>query len=85
MSHVDNHIDPTTTLLQDTPLEHRPTACEGIDSRIVDVVRERKGAAAVPALPSGAAWVFVEMIGDTLQEAITAQYDSKPLVVLWIH
>ena len=32
--------------------EHRPTACEGIDSRIVDVVRERKGAAAVPALPS---------------------------------
>ena len=51
-------------------LEHRPTACEGIDSRIVDVVRERKGAAAVPALPSGAAWVFVEMIGDTRQEAI---------------
>jgi len=52
-------------------LQHRPTACEGIDSRIVDVVRERKGAAAVPDLPSGAAWVFVEMIGDTREEAIT--------------
>ena len=34
-------------------LEHRPTACEGIDSRIVDVVRERKGSAAVPPLPAG--------------------------------
>ena len=52
-------------------LQHRPTACEGIDSRIVDVVRERKGAAAVPDLPSGAAWVFIEMIGDTREEAIT--------------
>ena len=52
-------------------LQHRPIACEGIDSRIVDVVRERKGAAAVPDLPSGAAWVFIEMIGDTREEAIT--------------
>ncbi|KUI36475.1 FAD-binding and (Fe-S)-binding domain-containing protein [Mycobacterium sp. GA-2829] len=51
-------------------LEHRPTACEGIDSRIVDVVRERKGNAAVPPLPAGAAWVFVEVVGDTQAEAI---------------
>lgn len=50
-------------------LEHRPTACEGIDSRIVDVVRQRKGDAAVPPLPDGAAWVFVEVVGDTLAEA----------------
>lgn len=49
-------------------LEHRPTACEGIDSRIVDVVRERKGDAAVPPLPNGAAWVFVEVVGDSLEE-----------------
>ncbi|WP_304113840.1 FAD-binding and (Fe-S)-binding domain-containing protein [Mycolicibacterium bacteremicum] len=49
-------------------LEHRPTACEGIDSRIVDIVRERKGPAAVPPLPSGAAWVFVEVVGDTFAE-----------------
>ncbi|MGK2880525.1 MAG: FAD-binding and (Fe-S)-binding domain-containing protein [Mycobacterium sp.] len=53
-----------------TILEHRPTACEGIDSRIVDVVRDRKGSAAVPALPSGGAWLFVEMIGDTIDEAV---------------
>lgn len=50
-------------------LEHHPTACEGIDSRIVDVVRERKGAAAVPPLPEGAAWVFVEVVGDSLEQA----------------
>ncbi|MDG4664435.1 FAD-binding and (Fe-S)-binding domain-containing protein [Mycobacterium sp. 236(2023)] len=50
-------------------LEHRPTACEGIDSRIVDVVRERKGPASVPPLPDGAAWVFVEVVGDNVKEA----------------
>ncbi|CAN7699445.1 FAD-binding and (Fe-S)-binding domain-containing protein [Mycolicibacterium frederiksbergense] len=50
-------------------LIHRPTACEGIDSRIVDVVRERKGEGAVPPLPAGAAWVFVEVVGDTAEEA----------------
>lgn len=41
-----------------------PTACEGIDSRIVDVVRGRRGPAAVPPLPRGAAWLFVELAGD---------------------
>jgi FAD/FMN-containing dehydrogenase/Fe-S oxidoreductase len=38
-----------------------PTAVEGLDSRIVDVVRRRHGAAAVPGLPSGAGWLFVEL------------------------
>jgi FAD/FMN-containing dehydrogenase/Fe-S oxidoreductase len=51
-------------------LAHRPTACEGIDSRIVDVVRDRKGPAAVPPLPAGGAWLFIEVIGDTLDEAL---------------
>ncbi|MGU3497252.1 FAD-binding and (Fe-S)-binding domain-containing protein [Mycobacterium sp. C31M] len=50
-------------------LEHHPTACEGIDSRIVDIVRERKGVAAVPPLPDGGAWVFIEVVGDTLAQA----------------
>jgi FAD/FMN-containing dehydrogenase/Fe-S oxidoreductase len=53
-------------------LQHRPTACEGIDSRIVDVVRERKGSAAVPPLPAGGAWVFVEVVGDTLPDVLAA-------------
>jgi FAD/FMN-containing dehydrogenase/Fe-S oxidoreductase len=42
----------------------RPTACEGLDSRIVDVVRTQKGTAAIPQLPDGAAWLFVEIAGD---------------------
>ncbi|CAN5623353.1 FAD-binding and (Fe-S)-binding domain-containing protein [soil metagenome] len=53
-------------------LQHRPTACEGIDSRIVDVVRERKGPAAVPPLPAGRAWVFVEVVGDTAEETLAS-------------
>ncbi|WP_156911154.1 FAD-binding oxidoreductase, partial [Arthrobacter sp. CAL618] len=45
-------------------LPFKPTACEGLDSRIVDVVRTRKGPQAVPELPGGAAWLFVEISGD---------------------
>lgn len=46
----------------------RPTACEGLDSRIVEVVRTRKGPQAVPDLPGGAAWLFVEISGDDAVE-----------------
>ena len=42
-------------------LPSRPTAVEGLDSRIVDVVRLRQGAAAVPALPAGEGWLFIEL------------------------
>ncbi|HYP44160.1 MAG TPA: FAD-binding and (Fe-S)-binding domain-containing protein [Propionibacteriaceae bacterium] len=45
-------------------LAHRPTACEGLDRRIVDVVRRTRGASAVPPLPRGDGWVFVELVGD---------------------
>ncbi len=40
----------------------RLVACEGLDSRIVDLVRARK--AGVPALPAGAGWLFAEVAGD---------------------
>ncbi|GIM89621.1 FAD-binding and (Fe-S)-binding domain-containing protein [Paractinoplanes toevensis] len=49
-------------------LEFRPTACEGIDSRICDVVRSRRGPGAVPPLPGGSAWLMVEIAGDDLGE-----------------
>ncbi len=42
-------------------LPSRPTAVEGLDSRIVDVVRHRQGAAAVPVLPAGEGWLFIEL------------------------
>ncbi|MFG1605048.1 FAD-binding and (Fe-S)-binding domain-containing protein [Actinoplanes sp. NPDC049265] len=43
---------------------HGPTSCEGLDSRLLDVLRARRGADAVPALPRGRAWLFVELAGD---------------------
>lgn len=52
-------------------LTHHPVACEGIDSRIVDVLRERRGPQAVPPLPAGAAWLLVELAGDDVGETNT--------------
>ena len=46
-------------------LPHGPTACEGLDSRIVDVVRAQRGPASVPELPAGSGWMFVELSGDS--------------------
>ncbi len=51
-------------------LTHGPTACEGLDARLVDVVRERLGPQAVPALPDGAAWLFTEVSGDDRAEVL---------------
>ena len=58
-------------------LQHRPVAIEGLDRRIVDVVADRKGPDAVPPLPAGDGWVFVEMVGDDLPEV---QARSRALV-----
>jgi Fe-S oxidoreductase len=44
-------------------LPHGPVACEGLDSRITGVVRERRGADAVPPLPRGSGWLLVELAG----------------------
>jgi FAD/FMN-containing dehydrogenase/Fe-S oxidoreductase len=53
-------------------LPHRPVAIEGMDARLVDVFRARRGAAAVPALPRGESWLFVETVGQTEAEARAA-------------
>ena len=45
-------------------LPHGPVACEGLDARIVDVVRDRRGTAAVPPLPRGGGWLLVELAGE---------------------
>ena len=42
-----------------------PIAVEGLDRRIVDVVVASRGPAAVPALPRGNGWLFVELAGDS--------------------
>jgi FAD/FMN-containing dehydrogenase/Fe-S oxidoreductase len=51
-------------------LAHQPIAIEGMDARLVDVVRRVRGASAVPDLPPGAGWLMVEVGGDTLDEAM---------------
>ena len=52
-------------------LGFQPLALEGIDARLVDVVRRHKGASKVPDLPSGQAWIFAEFEGETEEDALT--------------
>lgn len=42
-------------------LAHSPLAVEGMDRRLVDVVRAHKDPGAVPALPAGEGWLLVEV------------------------
>jgi FAD/FMN-containing dehydrogenase/Fe-S oxidoreductase len=53
-------------------LEEHPVTCEGLDSRITDLVRSRRGAGGVPALPGGGGWLFVEVAGPSEGEALAA-------------
>ena len=59
------------TAAEDVPalLPHAPVALEGMDARLVEVVRTRLGAAAVPPLPRGGGWLFVETSGVSEIEA----------------
>lgn len=50
-------------------LAHRPHAVEGLDARIVDILRTARGAHAVPDLPRGDGWLMVEVGGDSPAEA----------------
>jgi len=47
-----------------------PLAIEGIDARLVDVVRRAQGESSVPELPAGAGWLMVEVGGATAAEAL---------------
>ncbi len=53
-------------------LRHEVVALEGMDARLVDVVRTRRGPAAVPDLPRGDGWLFIETAGDSEREARAA-------------
>jgi FAD/FMN-containing dehydrogenase/Fe-S oxidoreductase len=56
-------------------LPHHPVALEGMDARLVQVFRARRGAdpkTAVPGLPRGEAWLFAETAGETEAEARAA-------------
>jgi FAD/FMN-containing dehydrogenase/Fe-S oxidoreductase len=49
----------------------RPATCEGMDSRLVNVVRALRGGGRIPDLPPGSGWLFVEVTGDTEAEALS--------------
>ncbi|TWP34563.1 FAD-binding oxidoreductase [Leekyejoonella antrihumi] len=51
-------------------LEFSPIAAEGLDKRIVDILTARRGPSAVPDLPRGEGWLFVEIAGDDRAEVI---------------
>ena len=52
-----------------TILAAKPSAIEGLDASIVDIMRHRRGAASVDSLPEGNAFLMVEFPGDTIEEA----------------
>ncbi|WP_051165206.1 FAD-binding and (Fe-S)-binding domain-containing protein [Nocardia testacea] len=47
-------------------LRFSPTAVEGIDEQIVDTMRARRGADAVAELPTGRAWLYVDLDGSDI-------------------
>jgi len=51
-------------------LRHKPEAMEGLDARLVDVVRRARGPEAVPALPEGAGWLMIEISGAHPEQAL---------------
>ena len=46
-----------------TILGFSPTACEGLDRRLVSVVEAKQGVGSVPRLPAGDGWMLVEISG----------------------
>jgi len=65
--------DDLSTAAEDVEriLRSHPVAVEGIDSRIVDIVRSRNPTA-VPDLPPGNAWLFVELGANSRDELAAA-------------
>ncbi|MDQ6850676.1 MAG: FAD-binding protein, partial [Actinomycetota bacterium] len=68
---------PTAAAAVPALLPHLPVALEGMDARLVEVVRSRRGAGAVPDLPRGAGWLFVETSGSTEADA---RYAAEKLI-----
>lgn len=58
-----------------TILRYSPAAIEGIDAAIVDTMHHLRGADSVVGLPSGGAWLYVDLDGDDPSEVVTRGND----------
>lgn len=66
-------------------LKFSPTACEGLDARIVDVVR--RAGHPVPDLPRGEGWMFIELVGeepDEVHSRATALLEAASALEGWV-
>jgi Fe-S oxidoreductase len=52
----------------------RPLALEGLDARLVDVIRRTHGSSGVPTLPAGGGWLLAEAGGATPEQALEAAH-----------
>ncbi|MFD5226743.1 FAD-binding and (Fe-S)-binding domain-containing protein [Microbacterium sp. NPDC058342] len=53
-------------------LAHRPLAIEGLDARLVDVIRRHQGVDSVPELPRGGGWLLIEVGGQNQEISLAA-------------
>ncbi|TQL63660.1 FAD-binding and (Fe-S)-binding domain-containing protein [Rarobacter faecitabidus] len=53
-------------------LARKPLAIEGMDARLIDIIKRAKGPDSVPDLPAGNGWLMVEVGGATADEAMDA-------------
>ncbi|SNS63768.1 FAD/FMN-containing dehydrogenase [Micrococcales bacterium KH10] len=53
-----------------TLLACKPLAIEGLDARLIDIIKRAKGNNAVPELPPGSGWLMVEVGGADAAEAL---------------
>ena len=60
-------------------LAHRPLAIEGMDARLVDLVRQHRGPATVPELPPGGGWLMVEVSADADADGEGSGHVGDPL------
>lgn len=53
-----------------TLMKHRPLAVEGLDSRLLNVLRQHQGPGSIPDLPKGKGWMMCEVGGDGLEDSL---------------
>jgi FAD/FMN-containing dehydrogenase/Fe-S oxidoreductase len=63
-----------------TLLRGKPTAIEGLDSSIVDIMRHRRGGRSVESLPEGNTFLLVEYSGDDRDEVIARCTNANRLL-----